>query len=370
MHLRATNFYGGPERQILKHAELVNPVYFEVILSSFSESGRTNELLDYARARNLHTFEIPVRNAYDPSAIPKLKIFLRTNHINILCTHGYRSNLIGYLATRFTGIPIVAFSRGWTKENLKITLFQYLDRVILRLVDRVVAVSKAKEKELLQLGIPSHKVRVIHNSIALEDFDNLKPVVLRQELGLDREAKIIASAGRLSPEKGQEFFLRAAALVLKDEPESYFVIFGDGQERDNLEILAEELNIKERVFFAGFRKDFASYLKEIGIFVNPSLSEGLPNVVLEAFALAKPVVATDVGGTPELVYNQKTGILVPPKNSKELAEGILFCLRNPAKAKELGLAAQELVKERFNFQKQTEELEGLYWDVLKRQHNE
>lgn len=367
LHLRTSNFFGGPEKQILEHGRTIDKARFGFFICSFLEKGQLNEFINEGTKRGFDAYALKTRFAFDLSAIFKLRTLLKEKNIDILCTHGYKSDLIGLLAARMRRIPIIAFSRGWTKENLKIRLYYWLDRRALRMVNRVVAVSEAKKRELVKLGIKEEKIIKIHNAIE-PDKPSLSKNITREdiikEFNLQKEIKIIAAAGRLSPEKGFDYFLKAIPELLNSDFKLHFMILGEGQEREKLQKLAEELGISEFVTFAGFRKDLPGILKNIDIFVNPSLSEGLPNVVLEALAMSKPVVATAVGGVPELILPNTTGILIEAGNSKALAQGILDLLNDPDQAQKMGNEGRKLVQKSFSFEDQNGKLEKLYLEVL------
>ena len=228
LHLRASNFYGGPERQLHFHARLARNTHYNVTIGSFAENGSSPEFLDVVAEDGIATHTFPVESAYDRSAISLLRSYLADHKIQVLCTHEYRTHVIGMLAARGTSTGWVAFSRGWTMDNLKVRLFHVLDKSIIRFADHIVAVSRAQKEKLVKLLIPAGKISVAHNSIMPEAFDRVSPVNLHERYGFPAESIICVSGGRFSREKGQRILVQAALEALRKTPSLRFVLFGDG----------------------------------------------------------------------------------------------------------------------------------------------
>src|SRR5262249_38555149 len=229
----------------------------------------------------------------------------------VLC-HGYKANILGRPAARRRGIPAIAVSRGWTAESWRVRLYEWMDRMHLRFMDRVIAVSQAQAEKVKACGVNDARINVIPNSIDPERFADPDP---RYRTRMERYFRhgvslIIGAAGRFSPEKGFDVLVQAAATVMEACPEVGFVLFGDGPEEGNLQPRIPMLGPARRVVMAGFRSDLDRYLPQLDLFVLSSHTEGMPNVVLEACAAGVPVVATAVGGTPEVVDDEASGWLV------------------------------------------------------------
>lgn len=359
-HLIATNFFGGPERQILSHAQHVMQHGIGVLIISFQEFGQENQLLAAADSEGVPKVALKARSPFHPGAILELNGLLRARRINILVTHGYKSNVVGRVASWAAGIPEIAVSRGWTSENNRIQLYEKADRIFLRLADAVVAVSKGQRQKILACGVRPEKVRVIHNAIDLGAYPGPAEKSVRAELGIPQDAILVATAGRLSPEKNHLGLVEAARRVLSKMPDAYFVVFGEGFVRPELEKAVAEVGVGHRFFLPGFRSDVRSLLHEIDIFVLPSHTEGLPNVVLEAFACRKPVVATSVGGTPEVVRDGENGVLVAPNDAEGLANSILELCADSNKRAKMGMNGFQVVQSDFGFEKQTDNYMKLY----------
>jgi glycosyltransferase involved in cell wall biosynthesis len=282
------------------------------------------------------------------------------NKIDILCTHDYRTLVAGCLARRGTKTGWVAFSRGWTEENFKVRLFHSIDKFIIRYADHVVAVSESQRERLLKLSVPEKKISVVHNAFDLGIIDSVTRIDLRQKFSLPSNAIVCLSAGRFSHEKGQQFLVEAANIAVKENGRLYFIMYGDGPELSRVREMAGKSEYHDHIICPGFEKYLLGCLKGADILVNPSLSEGLPNIVLEGMALGVPVVATAVGGVPELVRHLENGILVAPGESQSLAEGILTMAGKDVSIARITKAALSTVRDQYSFEKQMNELADVY----------
>ena len=363
-HLRASNFYGGPERQLHLHARQVQGSDCSVSIASFTEYGQPPEFLTTIAADDIPTYLFHVKHAYDYRVIAAVRDHLVKHDVQILCTHEYRTHLIGWLATRGTATKWVAFSRGWTKENAKVRIYHACDKFILRFADHIVAVSEAQRQKLARLLISTNKITVVHNAIAPERFCGITPVNLHSRFGLASDSFIYVCAGRFSREKGQIYLVKAAAEAVRRNSQLRFVLFGEGPDLKRLRSAIAEMGLNNEILCPGFEENLIGCIKGANAVVNPSLSEGLPNVVLEAMALGVPVVATAVGGVPEIITHEKTGYLVPPKKVAALTEALLYVSTHPVQAGQFAQTALQLVNDRFTFARQNELLTAVYHKVL------
>ncbi len=359
-HLIGTNFFGGPERQILSHAQRVRAYGVTPQILSFAENGRSNELLCRAADDGIACRELDQRSPFHPGAVTELAGFMKSLGTDLLVGHGYKANVVGRLATWRTGIPFLAVSRGWTAESRRIRFYEFLDRQFLRLADAVVAVSQGQRQKVLACRVRPDKVRVIHNAIDLGAYPGPAEKSMRAELGIPRDAIVVATAGRLSPEKNHLGLIQAAKRVISENPHVYFVVFGEGFMRPELEKAVADSGMVHRFFLPGYRRDVRSLLHESDIFVLPSHTEGLPNVVLEAFACRKPVVATSVGGTPEVVRHGLDGLLVPPGAMEEFGQCIFELAADAELRLRMGTSGYEHVRMAFDFATQTASYLELY----------
>lgn len=368
VHLIASNFFGGPERQIVEHLARVNKKRFTCMLASFLEGSRHSEVLQRAEAVGLQCHGIPMSRSLDFGAFFGLLRLLREGRFDLLCTHGYKSTVMGWWAGRKVGIPVIAFSRGYTAENVKVALYEWIERRVLQRLNGVICVCEAQRRRLNNWGICNTKTWVVHNAVRVnggskETDRNPREGALRK-LGLPKNSKMVVSAGRFSPEKGHRLLIKAISMLGPKANGTQFVICGEGPCEKELKTEARKLKIADRCHFVGFRRDLDEIFRAMDFLVLPSLTEGLPNVVLEAFANKKPVVATSVGGVPEIVRDGVNGILVPHSRSDLLAEGIEKLLASPRLRRKMGEVGYQKVKTTFSFERQNKELEDIYQLIL------
>lgn len=365
LHLRASQFHGGPEKQILHHAMLASSPQQEIWLGSFRDGPRRPEFLERAERAGLPTVEFS-SGRFNPRTVMELARSLKKNNVSLICTHGYKANLFGWAASRLTGCPQIAFARGWTGENWRIKLYERIDRMLLRLADWVVCVSRPLADEIGRKRRRRTPPQIIPNC-ALLRFQNLVLPVdrlpLKRALGLPSDSFCVCAAGRFSPEKGHRYLLQAVPNLIGRIPPLLIVLLGEGRERTELERQATELGITKHVMFAGFKKDIQSWIQASDLLVNPSLTEGTPNVVLEAMALGTPVIATAVGGVPDLIEHLESGVLVAPGDSASLAAAIHASFASRAERERLAQNAKTRLFE-YSPELQTRRLNELYATVL------
>lgn|GEM_PF-99111 len=375
MHLRASEFVGGPEKLILEQCNGDRAGRYQFIVTSFTarSNGDGNALLRAAAERGLSIASIQSRWRFDPSVVQQLARLIEKEVVDIICAHGYRARLTAYAARILTGRPVVAVCHGWTGEDAKVRIYETVDRRMLRYADHVVAVSRSMERQILGLGVEDERISVIPNSIELarrgagqgngrSGREGRRG--LRADLGIGERIPLIISAGRLSPEKGHRFLLRAVPAVLEQIPEAHIAVLGEGPERGNLEAIAQELGIEGHLSFPGFRSDLDELWEEVDLFVLPSLSEGLPLVILEAMGAGVPCVATEVGGVPEVIRHRETGMVVPAGSPCALAHAILEVMSDLELRSRLGRGGRRLVRSRHAWSRNRELLGKVYERVL------
>lgn len=369
LHLRSSNFYGGPERQIHFHAKHAALSGVNVRISSFSENKKAPDFITKISADNLSTKLFNVKNAYDISSIKQIRSYLKINDIDILCTHEYRSHFYGFMASRKTPVKWVAFSRGMTKENLKIMIFTYLEKYFLKRAEHIVAVSESQKQKLVKQSIDSQKITTIHNAIDTAFINSIEPVSIKHRFSLSNDSFICISAGRFSEEKGQLYLIKAAEISIQENKKLRFILFGDGPDLINIQSYIKQNNLEKYIICPGFEKNVLGYIKTADLLINPSLSEGLPNIVLEALASKIPVIVTNVGGHPEIVTDNKNGYLVEPKDITRLSEKILKLADPKQNFENFPENSLTLLKEKFSFKSQNKKLLDLYAQLTTPRNN-
>jgi glycosyltransferase involved in cell wall biosynthesis len=221
--------------------------------------------------------------------------------------------------------------------------------------------SETMKKHVESIGIPSSKIVVLHNAILLDDYSGVCSArKIREEYGIEKDEKVVAIIGRLSAEKGPDVFIEMASRVSRINRNVKFLIVGDGPLLSDCMRKVADLNLQGRVFFTGHRNDINDIYGAIDVLAITSFTEGLPNVLLEAFASGKPVVATKVGGIPEIVSHGTNGFLVEPGGIAELMHYVVCLLDNKNLAVEMGQNGRKTIEERLNFRDRTSKLEKVY----------
>jgi len=349
LHLTASPSYGGPERQMLGLGEELSGVC-KSIYASFLEEGRCWDFVRQAQSQGFEAHALRYDTPRLLAALGELVGILRTAQASMLFCHGYKAGLLGRIAARRVGIPVAAVSRGWTGESRRVRLFELLDRINLRGMDRVVCVSQGQAAKVRRAGVRGGKIAVIHNAIRPERFDHPDPAFRARLLGMFPQAPalLVGAAGRLSPEKGFDVLIDAAAQVVSSANIG-FILFGDGPLRESMAQRIAVRGLNGRFILAGFHSDLDCYLPHLDLLVQSSHSEGLPNVVLEACAASVPVVATAVGGTPEVVQHGENGLLVPPGDAAALGANMLDLLSSESLRTAMGRRGREKVRSDFSF---------------------
>lgn len=222
----------------------------------------------------------------------------------------------------------------------------------------VVAVSEDVRQRLLKAGVRKDKVHIVRNGIDLRPFDNATPSL--REISSPENAPIVGLIGRLATEKGVDIFLRAAARVLAELPATKFVVIGEGPDREQLELLIDELQVRNNVFMLGRRDDMPGVYASLDIMVSASRREGLPMAILEGMACSRPVVATAVGAVPDVIADGRTGVLVPSENVEALAAKIVTLLKDQTQRDSLGVAAKKLIEKEFSAARMTADYLHIY----------
>lgn len=351
--------YYGAENMLINLAQSLSHLGCDCIVGVFNNLHTPNtEIVEHARRRGLPVEIFSCRGRVDRNVIRAIRTYLQEQKIDILHAHGYKADLYGYLAAKDLRIPRIATCHNWSIRALSLRAYAFLDRIVLRGFHKVVAVSESVADSLRDFGIPKYRLTIIDNGVDLPCFDSASPTLAEKIQKGTRT--LVGMVGRLVPEKGPEYFLRAARGILVNFPDTLFVLVGDGPARKELEELAAALMIKNNVIFAGQCRDMPGVYASMDIVVLPSLREGLPITILEAMAAKKPIVATRVGAIPKLISRGASGILVEPADTVGLQDAITHLLKNPQLREIYGSNGQRFVRERFSAQVMAQNYLNLY----------
>jgi glycosyltransferase involved in cell wall biosynthesis len=369
---------GGPALHVVNLAAGLDPSRYEQLLVVGTENAAEGSMLDHALSRGVKPHVIPeIVTAFsvtprDVRALAKLFFLIRRERPHIVHTHTAKAGLLGRLAARLAGVPVIVHTfHGHVLHGYygpaKNRLLRRMERSLARFTDRLVTVSEEVKKDLIGYGVAApEKIAVIPLGFDLEPFlgPSTRRGEFRRELGLGREVKLVGIVGRLFPIKNHRLFLDAAAKIAAANPAARFVIVGDGALRPALERQAEELGMADRVLFTGWRRDLPRIYADLDVLAVSSDNEGTPVSAIEAMAAGCPVVAARVGGLPDLIEDNKTGRLVPPRDAAALATAILELLDDPAMARELGRTATDTVRQRFTVKRLIGDMDRFYRRLL------
>jgi len=367
LHLRDTNKVCGPGKTILETTARIDTSRFNLSIGLFMDKQDQNNLYHKAAIdRNIDVIPIKTSNQFDPRIISQVISIVKSRGFDIIHSHEYKSDMVALIAGKYLKVPIITTAHGWITNSLKSKIYISVGKKILPWFDYVIAVSPKIKEELQRVGVKSSKIKLIYNAIVMEDYiyDQIQNNYLIENYGIPENAKIIGCVGRLSPEKGQLDLLYAANKVLQINDQIYFVFVGDGPDRGRLENTASQLGIADNIIFTGHLRDVRPVYRDINILALTSYTEGFPNVVLEALCMNRPVLATNVGGTGDIIKNNKTGILVEPGNIDQIVAGLFTLLDNDVDSYRLVQNGRQLVTEQYQFEARVEKVQNLYEKIM------
>ena len=345
---------GGGQKGLLYILERVNKEHFEPLVIAPSgglfleKVSELNIPIKCVKMGSLNLLNLT-------RTVPRIINLIWMERVDLIHTDSPRGTVYGGIAAKITGRPLIYHVRVSNKDKL--------DNLLYSLSTKIIAVSKASAKRFRK----SDKIEVIYNAIDLNEFNpNIDGVDIREEFNVNHI--LIGTIGQLIPKKGQKELLLVAPDIIETYPRVKFIIVGNGNTayRKELEDLSRKLNIVDNVIFTGFREDIPKIISAIDIFVLfTSHEEGLCRSILEAMASGKPVITTNVGGNPETVINNVTGILLPSQDISLLKNALLELIKDEKKRKEMGSKGRERVEKFFNIDENIRRIEKVYLGVLK-----
>jgi glycosyltransferase involved in cell wall biosynthesis len=351
---------GGAQTMLLQVLRHLNYDRFSPVVACFY--GGNSSLAGDVRMLGVPVIDLGMRAKWRLDGFWRLYRVLRRERPFILHASLFHANIPARLLGRLARVPVII---TW-RQNISIggQWRERINRWTAPLDDHVTAVCQlARQAELEGTAVPPHKISLIYNCIDPTPFAVDKAAErakIRQEFKISSTAPLIGMVGRLHPQKGVRHLLDALPYMREHLPEIHLLIVGDGELRGELQNQAQKQNLSEVVIFTGGRSNVPDILAALDLFVLPSLWEGLPLAILEAMAAELPVVATAVGGVPELVIDGETGRLVAPGDALALAQAIVSILTHPAQAAAMGAAGWRRVMADFGAEPITQQLESLY----------
>jgi glycosyltransferase involved in cell wall biosynthesis len=361
----------GPAKNLLEFASLARQQAprIEVEVAVFWRPNDSPVFVDSAGKTGILVHRIPEKARFDFSVIPSLRDLIRTRQPDIIQSHAVK----GHFLVRYSGLhkllPWVAFNHGYTATDLRTRAYNTLDLWSLRAPRSLVLVNQIFADRLIRQGIPRERVHVIHNAIRADwaqqarQPENAGP--LRAMLGIPPDRKIILTAGRLSREKDYGTLIQALALARdRYSLQPHLIIAGEGPERAHLQAEIARLNLAQQITMTGWIPSAEPYYGLADIVAISSLTEGSPNVLLEAIGAGAAVVATRVGGIPEIVTDQDSALLVPPRDPAAIAGALAKVLSSDQLAARLGAKARLVALQSYSPEVRARRIKNVYLKTL------
>lgn len=367
---------GGAQKNVLHIAALLDKDRYELSLLSSNKGILAADALNIPKvnAAFLPALRRPISPLRDLLTLIQLTRFIKNNKFDLVHTHSSKAGILGRWAARFAAAPVILHTvHGWgfnQRQNpLTRGFFAFLERITARVTDKLIAVSEGDIRTGLDAGIAApDKYALIRYGIPVEEFSGCRDGIKKkkEELGLNADSPVVGMVACFKPQKAPRDFLKIAALVKKDFPETKFLMVGDGILRRKSEGLRDRLGLKEDVFFTGWRRDIPRILPVLDVFVLTSLWEGLPVVILEAMACALPVVATSTEGARELIRPGINGFLAPLGDVRAMAQKIGVLLKDKALSHKMGQEGRRLLTAGFRVENMVQEIGRLYQDLARK----
>lgn len=332
-----------------------------------ADRGAPNAFVNAAREAGLAVELLRERFRFDTRVVGELRRIVERRAPDVLQTHMVKSHFLARLSGLGKRLPWIAYHHGYTTTDLKMRVYNQLNRWSLPSAARVITVCGPFAEQLARTGVDPQRIRVLHNSVVAPARPaDAEVAALRERLGVKEDERVLLAVGRLSREKGHADLVRALARLRASAPEINFklVILGEGPERPSVEEEARRLRLDERIVFAGHASDVRPFYALADALALPSHSEGSPNVLLEAMAAGVPVAATRVGGVPEIATDEETALLVPPRDAEEMARALGRLLADRTFARTLAERAKGHVLAHFSPEAYARALVGIYRELL------
>jgi glycosyltransferase involved in cell wall biosynthesis len=364
--------FGGGERVFLQLASGLRNRY-RVFVATSANGSFAYEL----DKLGIQLFSVDMLRQLTSRPIRQIKDIIRHNEIDLLHSQGSRADFFARVAGKLAGVPhiictVAMLVEGYDVGSVRKSIYRFMDHMTERYVDRFIVVSDYLRNTLIdRRGLPTESVIRIYNGIELDNYHPYiegEPASLRDQWNIPQDVPLIGAVGRMVWQKGLKYLIQAVPAVQQVSPEVWFLFVGEGPLRPDLESLAHQLNVHDRVVFTGFRSDIAQILSTIDILVAPSLLEGFPMITLEAMAMAKPVVATNIQGIAEQISEGQEGILVPSRNPEALAGAVLRLIHDKDLSSRIGATARRKVESCFSVQEMVKETEKVYLSLLQRNY--
>jgi len=384
LHIITRLDMGGSAQNTLQTCKRLSGKYETILVHGPSHESRMTDLekriieddVGAVRARGVKVTALPtmvrsIRPLKDLRALLSLVWLIFKEKPDIVHTHSSKAGILGRLAAKIAGVPhIIHTPHGHVFYGplgiIASKIFLWVETIFSKFTDRMVALTDGEKNDYIKLSVcPPQKLFKIHSGVDLEQFmqSNGNRVAKKRSLGLDQNSTVIGFVGWLLPIKGPAYLLQAMTHIWPEHPTASLVMVGKGELDVDLRAQALKMNANGRIKFLGWREDIHEIMPVFDLLVLPSLNEGMGRVLVEAMAAGKPVVASEVGGIPDLVKHGETGYLVRPADEKALANGIKKLLNDPESARQMGQRGKEYCRQ-FSLEAMIQKLEDLYSDLF------
>lgn len=369
--------FGGAEKVNVTFLKNVKRECYEMHLILLTRPWENNNtFIDFIKEEKFTITKIPVANKPPSEGKDYLRVArcimylyrtLSKGSFDIIHSHGYFADIVSLVACKLLGIPLISTCHGFIENDSNLRIYNMMDKFMLRYFDRILAVSTTIRNELVNNGVKSSKISVVQN--AIECKYNKKElgqfrVEKRSLISINDNESLIGFVGRLSEEKGVNYLIEAAVMLKQISADFKLVIVGDGPKKSELICLANSKGLDQEVIFTGFQNDIEKWLPAFDVFVLPSLTEGTPMALLEAMSTGIPVIASAVGGVPNILENGINGFLVTPGNSNELCEKMALLLSDPILCELIAKEAEKTINEKFDVNRWCRKIEKEYDSLL------
>ena len=360
-----TGFYGA-ERWILALAKNLDPEKIKCQLAITRESeGQNIELFHKFQTLGLSAYQIKMPSRFDPTGILKLIRFIKKKKIDIIHTHGYKSDILGLIAARVAGIKAMATPHGFENvRDIKLQFFIWLEHFALRHFDCVAPLSEELQSDMNRNKIDPTKIRLIINGVDLEEIEveqkrHITPIYP------DPHEKRIGYVGQIAYRKNMGDLIETFDLLYKRNKNIRLILIGDGQERSEMERMAKSLASSSQIDFLGFRDDRLKLMKEMDLFSMTSSLEGIPRGMMEAMAMEIPVAAYNIPGVDKLIIHERTGLMAEYGHVEDLKKCWERLLFDGEFSSQIALNGRKHVVENFSAKRMAEEYLNLYQEMVK-----
>lgn len=361
LNIVATGRLSGAEKVIADICTNLSPE-FEAYAICAGE-----ELKNYYEEKGIKTFIADI-SKLNPSEIGKIKKIIKDENIDIVHAHDVKPSIAGYLAARSLKVPVISHIHVnylWMKDNKIMTL---IDRYFRNKYRLSIACSELVRDYYLENNskVQPQSVLYLDNAFNFSEFEKVNIVdkdKFKDQLNVNKDKYIFGFLGRLIAVKGADLLIKSFANIASKNDDAMLMIVGDGEERSKLEELVKQLNIEDKVYFAGYQKNVYDYMNIFDCFILPSIREGLPIAVLEAMAMKKPVISTPVAGLAKLIKNKQNGIMLTKRTEDELTESMTMLYENRQLGVEIGENAHNYLIENYNIKAYINRLEEIYKSI-------